>query len=425
MIYAPRSTLGRIQDQHLTAAARLGGIKIDEQFYQTSHRPGTYSRLLRVEWAQQKDLNEEAKAQVFLVAEKRSTAMAHRTARKKHHILNNNSSQDMTRWPAEALETVSSNTTGSDSDGSETASETDSSDTTLQILPEVKKAVQGPQGLQYLISSLVTPDFGVDDARQLCLRIHGKLISSTEDLKHVHRLLCRKTSGLRSNEEVGIIRIIIDIALRYYKQVHVPTSSSKIAGLTMQGKNPMHRKCNICGTQLLDDPFPRFKKTDPTRYVARYLKGGCGMATCKAQGDNAWAVPSDDSIPWCLADANALKRVPRRAAWSDFLLRKGDLSTDLAYSIQCICRGCNSAESIVMDSSARWTIETLPRYIPRKPRCTVCKKSTTWKPVDASIEWLDAAALSKKWTQICKEQWSIDEVLKTPDRFFSCRANAD
>lgn len=63
MIYMGQ-TRKRIQDLHLTVAARLGNLSIDEHFYEESHKPGTYGKLLRVEWARQKMLNLESIAEV-------------------------------------------------------------------------------------------------------------------------------------------------------------------------------------------------------------------------------------------------------------------------------------------------------------------------------------------------------------------------
>ena len=49
MLVASRPGQVRLQDQHLAVAARLGGLRINEQFFETSHRPGSYGRLLKVE----------------------------------------------------------------------------------------------------------------------------------------------------------------------------------------------------------------------------------------------------------------------------------------------------------------------------------------------------------------------------------------
>lgn len=73
MLYASRMSQGRLQDLHLTAAARIGKIKIDEHFYEYSHRPNTYGRLYRVEWDRQKSLNAQAIAEVRYAVEWRRT----------------------------------------------------------------------------------------------------------------------------------------------------------------------------------------------------------------------------------------------------------------------------------------------------------------------------------------------------------------
>ncbi|KAI5865347.1 hypothetical protein GGS23DRAFT_558798 [Durotheca rogersii] len=133
--------------------------------------------------------------------------------------------------------------------------------------------------------------------------------------------------------------------------------------------------------------------------MVRYLKGGCGLENCRAKGITVWAVQMGDNIPRSQPDANALKRPPQRAGWTDVLLRtkEGAASFGLPSTEQYICRTCET--DITTDEDPRWTIESLPCYIPRRPRCIVCENTcTNRRPEDASIQWVDAAALSKKWT---------------------------
>jgi hypothetical protein len=74
MLYATRTTQGRLQDLQLTAAACIGKIKIDEKFYEISHRRN-YGKMCRVEWARQKILNAQSIAEV-------RHAIEHRDGRK-------------------------------------------------------------------------------------------------------------------------------------------------------------------------------------------------------------------------------------------------------------------------------------------------------------------------------------------------------
>lgn len=64
MIYATRTTLGRKQDLYLTAASRIGGLLIDEHFYEVNHKRGTYRKPLKPEWAIQKMLNVQSVEQL-------------------------------------------------------------------------------------------------------------------------------------------------------------------------------------------------------------------------------------------------------------------------------------------------------------------------------------------------------------------------
>jgi hypothetical protein len=64
MLFVAQETKKKLQDLHLTAAARLGGIRIDEHFYEISHQRGTYGRLSKPEQLRQKELNAESLAQV-------------------------------------------------------------------------------------------------------------------------------------------------------------------------------------------------------------------------------------------------------------------------------------------------------------------------------------------------------------------------
>jgi hypothetical protein len=60
------------------------------------------------------------------------------------------------------------------------------------------------------------------------------------------------------------MRVLIDVAVRYYKQVNPTQQISKISETTIPGKHPVPRKCSACGSRVLDDAMPRFKKLEPS-----------------------------------------------------------------------------------------------------------------------------------------------------------------
>ncbi|RYP80802.1 hypothetical protein DL769_002272 [Monosporascus sp. CRB-8-3] len=452
MLHANRSTMGKLQDLHLSVAARLGGITIDKHFYETNHRQGTYGRLLKVEWARQKALNEEAIAQVFSCARETAGGATGSLFKQSQPGSLGTVFPGILCNPAlvDAAEDNGSDEIPSEEESPVAKSQIDSA-SVVEILPEVDVAVKGPQGLKCLISSLVDSSFSVGDAVSLLsvsesdefsafgelswedvplrlrswleeqegLRIDKHPISSTAELLKVHQLLCRKTRGFQSYGDINITSVIIDVALRYFKQIEPVQRTSTIADLTVSGKHPVPRKCGACGSRVLDDAFPRFKKLDPTKYVVRYLKSGCGIENCQPKWISAWAIPVDDKTPWCKPDRGDLKRPPQRAAWADVLLRTKENAAGLGLpsTVQCICRGCE--ENITTDEDPRWTVELLPRYLPRRPLCVTCDNTcTNRRPVDPSIKWLDAAVVSKKWAQIRKEGWVIEDILKNPDRCF-------
>lgn len=63
-----RSLYGRRQDLHLTVAAKLGGIKIEEGFYEMKHHPGKYGRINAEQRDVKRSLMDKAFAQLKVVA---------------------------------------------------------------------------------------------------------------------------------------------------------------------------------------------------------------------------------------------------------------------------------------------------------------------------------------------------------------------
>lgn len=69
MVYLPRGPKAVIQDRHLTAAARFGGITINETFYEKTHKKNTYGRLCGFQREVQKSLEKKAKVEVATAIE--------------------------------------------------------------------------------------------------------------------------------------------------------------------------------------------------------------------------------------------------------------------------------------------------------------------------------------------------------------------
>lgn len=323
----------------------------------------------------------------------------------------------------------------------------------MSVHPDVKSLVPGAQGLQHLLTALIDDTFSANDALKLCssaaseefdvigvsqwedipirlrnwlgaqdgLKIGGHSPSSWDELLRRRQLLARKPWKLRNESEIGVMGVLIDIAIRFYKQIcRTKQDMSSLAGLTIHGHYPIPRKCGHCGSQILDDAFPRFKKLDPERYVATFLKQGCGASGCTPPSDCVRAIPLDGSMKWQAADKDALRRAPKKAGWNDILLlSKAEAQClGLPQSLECRCRRCGQARAT--DTSPRWTIETSPRYVPFKPRCRTCNLRTiTWEPVSPpGVRWLDAAALSKLWTQAKRNEWSAEMIVTKPGIYF-------
>lgn len=171
-----------------------------------------------------------------------------------------------------------------------------------KIFPVIKKTVRGPQCLKCLISSLVNTKESLTDSKepfdvseaiadvveplsvsnadeysvfgdpswedipvelrgwlekQNGLRIDQRPISTVDNLLHAYQLHWRKTLDFESFKDVGIIRVLIDVAVRYCKQMNPVQQMTKIAEHTIPGKHPVARKCSTCNFRVLDDEFLR------------------------------------------------------------------------------------------------------------------------------------------------------------------------
>jgi hypothetical protein len=64
MIFPYQKKYALTQDLSLKVGAKIAKIKIDEHFYQETHKPRTYAKLSRAQWARRKQPNNEARMQV-------------------------------------------------------------------------------------------------------------------------------------------------------------------------------------------------------------------------------------------------------------------------------------------------------------------------------------------------------------------------
>lgn len=259
------------------------------------------------------------------------------------------------------------------------------------------------------------------------LKISGQPIQSLDQLSTTYQLLSRKPAGLAVTQmKMNSTKLIFDIAKRYFKQVlRFNWTLSKIAAVTVQGQTPLARKCGSYGQPLLDDPYPRFKKAEPTRYVARYLKHGCGRESCCPRATTVYALPLDPSRTWSPQDKNLLSRRPQVADWKRHFIRQPHIAEKLAREVTCVCRPCTKRGLECMkrvDKNPEWTVESHPRYVTKGYRCQVCGASTKWIPFDEAVGYIDRALLTKSWKTFVNQNGSLKDLRDHPDWFFPKRA---
>lgn len=253
------------------------------------------------------------------------------------------------------------------------------------------------------------------------LKINMKGVESIDDLERVHRLLCR-TKPKVTIQSHGIISIALDIAVRYFKQIErIGQEGSKVADLVLENASlceAMPRRCGLCKQNILDDAFPRFKKHDPQRYVLRFLQNGCGLSACPGNQLGTWAIPADPLVKYTRPDRNKLVSLPRKPNWEVYFLRHDLNNESLPDNVTLVCRRC--CTQLFEDTEPRWTRESNPRYVLRRPNCKTCnKKNTNWSPKDSTILWVDSSKLSRKWANLSKQAaFDHEDVLKNPDWYF-------
>jgi hypothetical protein len=251
------------------------------------------------------------------------------------------------------------------------------------------------------------------------LKIGGSPVQSLDDLLKVHGLMFKRPAVRREHYQVNIPTIFTELVQRYFALIAITARDTTIGHLMIRGAEPMHLKCSACKSRLLDDAFPRFKKSETERYIAHNLKHGCGQLACEGRRQFSYAIPWDDQVKWSPSKTSILARSSMKAEWTDILLRKPPNTDGLPISMSIICRSCMDKASVQPDVEPRWTIETPPRYVIRKPYCHTCRKnSVTWCPTESGIPWVDATALTKMWKKRVDKSWDIDDILRDPSSYF-------
>ncbi|KAG9254262.1 uncharacterized protein F5Z01DRAFT_99601 [Emericellopsis atlantica] len=176
-----------------------------------------------------------------------------------------------------------------------------------------------------------------------------------------------------------------------------------------------------CKQMILDDPYARFKKLDPSRYVLRFLRGGCGSQECRPPTENVWTIPADDSIPVVMNGEKPLQLPPpTKASWERYFIRPASDYSNLGLprEIEIVCTKCH--KEVWVDKNPRWTTESSPRYVPRSPRCQTCatKASAYWFPRDTT-PWVRVNHLSRKWRSLMSNRaFDPAKIATDPDSYF-------
>lgn len=129
-------------------------------------------------------------------------------------------------------------------------------------------------------------------------------------------------------------------------------------------------------------------------------------------------VPADPSVQHVRPDTGRLVSMPRKPTWEAYFLRRGLNTEHLPEKVIIIFRRCRN--QTFEDDKPRWTRESQPRYVLRRPGCQVCHaKNTNWVPKDDSMPWVDQSKLSHKWKSLMKQpEFEASDVLKNPDWYF-------
>lgn len=145
------------------------------------------------------------------------------------------------------------------------------------------------------------------------LQSDGVPIASVRDLLGVHGLIFKRPAIREEDLKASFMKIFVAVASRYYHLLAYAARDSSFDHLIIRGTEPLALKCSNCQLRLLDDPFPRFKKSDKNRYVGHHLKRGCGSEASQQAQKPGFAVPCNSQFTWAAPKTVVSERPPTKA----------------------------------------------------------------------------------------------------------------
>jgi hypothetical protein len=260
------------------------------------------------------------------------------------------------------------------------------------------------------------------------LRIDRRPVTSFKDLAKVYALLNRKPDRSKISK-LSAPELATEIIGSFY--VHVWANregrSDEFRSWTVEGQGDhriVSRKCKTCGARLLDDAYARYKKLDPSKYVARQIKGGCGSPRCKEK--QTLAIPVDKTLEYRAGDSRQLNRRPNKTpGWSQHFVRTEDdcRKHKIPTNIETTCSKCREEGDKegprFTDHHALWTINKTTVYLVRKPNRCKKHKSAAFVPVDVSTLYTHTASLTKLWKKIEEGKLKFKGVISNFDHLSS------
>ncbi|KAJ9201240.1 hypothetical protein DTO021D3_6146 [Paecilomyces variotii] len=349
-----RKTKARLQDLHLTAAARLGGAVIQEHFYESVHRPGSYGKLTDQQKMVVQRLEAEAITQLKEAVPERfrrleSSALYEGIKELGNEIprtinLGNQYSNEVSRR-LDVLSLISDSFT-------EAVNEVFSEQHSFQmdLLPTCHFSDWDISQEWDELPGPLTEWIQAQDG----LKVDGKPISCKDELTSAYLFLhCKEDLSGQS-----LLGILLRVAVAYMCQVSRQRRSS-VRDLIIPGVSPHHvmaRRCSRCHNRVLDDAFACYAELDPKKYVVFYREDGCGHPKCTL--GRADFVPTRPDQAWRRATRQALENITN-VEWEDHLLRlSAEEKKGLPRSVRVKCSSC-SIETF-NDERPRWTFESTP-----------------------------------------------------------------
>jgi hypothetical protein len=99
MVYGEPETLGKRQDLHLQAAAKLARIHIRENFYEKHYQPRQQKSLSGLSLVRRNALNREAVRQLESLAELASSSPRYFALRSKHKVISYAQRKSLKQYP--------------------------------------------------------------------------------------------------------------------------------------------------------------------------------------------------------------------------------------------------------------------------------------------------------------------------------------